>query len=73
MTNRKKYIFGAIALIALVFGGMALYKAGQKDALESQLRIVDAQLIATSAQRSPENHIKLLAKRKALQDALDNI
>lgn len=73
MTTRKKYTIGAIALIVLFFGGRALFKAGQRDALQSQIRIVDAQLQATSAQRSPENHIKLLAKRKALQDALNRI
>lgn len=59
-----------IGLVVLFFGGRALYRAGQKNALEVELAVVEAQLAETSAQRSAGPHIKLLAKRKALQDAL---
>lgn len=61
--------YGAI-LVVLFFGGRALYRAGQKNALETEIAVVDAQLATTPAGRSGDSHIKLLAKRKALQDAL---
>lgn len=55
-----------LIVIGLVYGGKALFNAGQQSALDA----VNNELANTSAHRNPDEHIRLLAKRKALQDLI---
>ena len=54
----------------LIFLGVSLFKAGEISAIQQELNAVNNQLEQTPAGRNSSAHLKLLAKRKALQDLL---
>lgn len=57
----------------LYFGGSSLFKAGQKNALTQELNAVNSQIASVSARMNPDAHIKLLAKRNAIQNLLSQL
>lgn len=63
--------YGAIALgiIALYFGGKALYDAGAKSELERRLARVNDALRALRS--SDSNYINLVAAKKVIEDKLN--
>ena len=62
-----------IAGIALLyFGGTALFKAGQKSALQQELAAINKQIESSSGSRSA-NDVQLIAKRQAIIDLLNKI
>lgn len=66
------YIWLAILAAVLFFGGRYLYRAGTKNGLQQQLAEVNRQLQNTSARQLPDDHLKLLAKKIALEKLLLN-
>lgn len=69
--TRKQYLWGGgivLGLILLIWGGIALYNMGAKNALEKELADVEAQLQNTSGRSAA--HAKLLGKKIALQRLL---
>lgn len=61
-------VLAGVAL--LIWGGVSLFNAGQKSALEQELVAIDNQLAQTSSRASGDAHMKLLAKRQAIQELL---
>lgn len=54
----------------LIWAGIAVFNSGAKSTLNAKLADVKRQLENTSAQRSPDGHIQLLARKKALEQLI---
>lgn len=54
----------------LIWGGVSLFNAGAKSTLNAKLDDVQRQLENTSAQRNPNGHLQLLARKKALEQLI---
>lgn len=64
-------LFYVVAGLGLLFWGISyIYETGGKDALKKELEAVDAQIGKTSARTNSDVHLKLLARRKRLQDLI---
>lgn len=64
-------IFVAIGL--LIWGGFALYQAGQKSQLNTKLADVNSRLQNTSARTNASEHLNLLARKQYLENLINNL
>lgn len=55
---------------ALIFLGVSLFRAGETSAIQQELDEVNNQLEQTSVGRNSSGHLRLLAKKKALENLL---
>lgn len=64
-------IFLTIGL--LIWGGFALFKAGQKSQLNAKLADVNSRLQGISARTNSSEHLNLLARKQYLEDLINNL
>ena len=63
-------VLGILTVVGIV---TLSFNLGQKDALEKEKLLVEQALKNTSARVSPDEHLKLLARKKVIEDLLSKI
>lgn len=64
-------IFTVLAVIGvLAIIGMSLWNAGARSTVEAKLAEVNSELQNVSARANPDEHLRLLARKKALEQLI---